>query len=84
MAIFDYNVYIMLHFPLSGIKMLYHGPHSPSPKENKHIVTLYKLHLESMPSNLSDLWEHWNTEELAIKSSSSCPSPLETKTITFL
>ena len=60
MAIFDYNVYIMLYFPLSDIKMLYHGPHSPSPKENKHsssvqpVVTLYKLHPESMPSNMNE------------------------------
>ena len=36
MALFDYNVYIMLHFPLSDINMLYHGPHSPSPKEKEH------------------------------------------------
>ena len=51
MALFDYSVYIMLHFPLADIKYLYHGPHSLPPKK-KTVVTLYKLHPESVPSDI--------------------------------
>ena len=67
MDIFDYSVYLILHFPPSDINKLFHGPHSLSPKENKHcniniqpVVTLCKLHPESVPSDIVGILEMLN------------------------
>ena len=87
MDIFDYSV-IMLHFPPSDIKKMCYGPHSLSPKENKHckniqpVVTLYKLHPESVPSDIVGILEMFNWQLNAHQSLwQFCPSPLTTNTI---
>ena len=70
MAIFDYSVYIMLHFPPSDIKTIvpwlgvFPQKKTTSCNNIQPVVTLYKLHPESVPSDNVGMLEmlNWPTK----------------------